>query len=129
MAFHSGNGGGITVGGGSELNIGRYTVRAPYRDAENTHSGTSGSTNYEPVVRDVSWEVDIPFDDTNIPDTDMGLVPGNKVTIVWQLGSSGKTVTTTNTYVSSLEYINDPAGDIVRARVTGKGGSYTAATT
>ncbi len=129
MAFHSGNGGGITVGGGSELNIGRYTVRAPFRLAENTHSGTSGATNYEPVVRDVSWEVDIPFDDTNIPDTDMGLVSGNKVTIVWQLGSSGKTVTTTNTTVENVEFINDPANDIVRARVTGKGGTYTAATT
>lgn len=129
MAFHSGNGGGITVGGGAEQNIGRYTVRAPVRDAENTHSGTGGATNYEAVVRDVSWEVDIPFDDVAIPDTDMGLVAGNKVTIVWQLGNSGKTVTTTNTLVSSIEFINDPAGDIVRARVTGKGGSYTAATT
>jgi hypothetical protein len=129
MAFHSGNGGGITVGGGSELNIGRYTVRAPVRSVENTHSGTSGATNFEAVVRDVSWEVEIPFDDAAIPDTDMGLVPGNKVTIVWQLGSSGKTVTTTNTLVEGLEFINDPSGDIVRARVTGKGGSYTAATT
>jgi len=129
MAFHSGNGGGINVNGGAEQNIGRYTVRAPVRTAENTHSGTGGSSNYEAIVRDLSWEVDIPFDDAAIPDTDMGLVAGNKVTIIWQLGSSAKTVITTNTLVESVEFINDPSGDIVRARVTGKGGTYTAAVT
>lgn len=129
MAFHSGNGGGINVGAGAEQNIGRYTVRAPVRTAENTHSGTGGASNYEAVVRDLSWEVDIPFDDAAIPDTDMGLVAGNKVTITWQLGASGKTVITTNTLVESVEFINDPSGDIVRARVTGKGGIYTAAVT
>ena len=129
MAFHSGNGGGITVGGGSALNIGRYTIRAPMRLTENTHSGTSGSSNYDAVVRDCSSEFQIPFDDTLIPDTDSGLIAGTKVTIVFQLGSSGKTVTLTNTTVEDYEYENDPQGDIVRARVTTKGGAYTAATT
>lgn len=129
MGFHTGNGGGVTVNGGSALNIGRYTVRFPSRPAENTHSGTSGYTNYEHVVRDCSSDFQVPFDDTLIPDTDSGLVPGTKVTLVFTLGGSGKTVTLANTLVTDYEYENDPSGDIVRARVATKGGTYTAATT
>ena len=43
MAFYSGNGGGITIGGGSEQNVGKWEVNSNARLVENTHSGTSGS--------------------------------------------------------------------------------------
>jgi hypothetical protein len=129
MAFWSGNGGGMTVGGGSELNIGKWELNSNARLVENTHSGTSGSTNYDLVVYDNSSTVDIPWDDTNLPDTDMGLVRGTKVTIVFQMGGSGKTATLTNTTVETHTTINDPQNDIVRSRITTKGGVYTAPTT
>lgn len=129
MAFWSGNGGGITVGGGSEQNIGRWEVNSNARLTENTHSGTGGSTNYELVVYDNSSTIEIPVDDTALPDTDMGLVRGAKVTVVFQMGGSGKTCTLTNTTVENATYINDPAQDIVRFRVTTKGGVFTAPTT
>lgn len=129
MAFYSGNGGGITVGGGSEHNVGRWEVNSNARLVENTHSGTSGSTNYELVVYDNSSTIEIPVDDANLPDTDMGLVRGAKVTIVYQMGGSGKTCTLTNTTVENATYINDPAQDIGRFRVTTKGGSFTAPVT
>lgn len=128
MAFIPGSGGGITIGGGTELNIGRWTLNANARLVENTHSGVSG-TNFEAVVQDNSSTVEIPVDDTRLPDTDEGLVAGSKVTIVFQMGSSGKTATLTNTTVETREWVNDPANDIVRCRVTTKGGTYTAPTT
>ncbi len=129
MAFYSGNGGGITVGGGSEQNVGKWEVNSNARLVENTHSGTGGSTNYEAVVFDNSSTIDIPVDDVALPDTDMGLVRGTKVTIVFQMGGSGKTCTLTNTTVENATYINDPQGDIGRFRVTTKGGVFTAPVT
>jgi hypothetical protein len=129
MAFWSGNGGGITIGGGSEQNIGRWEVNSNARLVENTHSGTGGSTNFNIVVYDNSSSIEIPVDDTALPDTDMGLVRGSQITIVFQMGNSGKTCTLTSTTVENFAYINDPANDIVRARVTTRGGVFTAPTT
>lgn len=129
MAFYSGNGGGITIGGGSEQNVGRWEVNSDARLVENTHSGTGGSTNYEPVVYDNSATIDIPVDSDALPDTDMGLVRGTKVTVVFQMGASGKTCTLTNTTVERAKYINDPSGDIGRFQVSTKGGVFTPPTT
>jgi hypothetical protein len=129
MAFHSGNGGGVTVNGGSENNVGRWEINATARLVEVTHSGTSGASNYEKVVMDCSATIEIPVDDANLPDTDMLFVPGTKITLVGQMGGSGKTATLTNTTVETCTYVNDPQSDIVRARVNTKGGSYTAPTT
>ena len=129
MAFYSGNGGGITVAGGAEKNVGKWEVNENCRLVENTHSGTAGSTNYEPVVYDNSSTIDIPVDDADLPDTDMGLVRGTKVTIVFQMGNTGKFCTLTNTTVENASYVNDPASDIGRFRVTTKGGVFTAPVT
>lgn len=128
MAFISGSGGGITISGGAEKNIGRWTVNANGRLVENTHSGVTG-TNFELVIQDNSSTIEIPVDDTDLPDTDMGLTAGTKVTIVFNMGAGGKFATLTNTTVEGREWVNDPANDIVRCRVTTKGGTYTAPVT
>lgn len=128
MPFISGSGGGITIGGGSEQNIGRWELNANARLVENTHSGVTG-TNFEMVIQDNSSTIEIPVDDANLPDTDMGLVPGAKVTVVFQMGNSGKTATLTSTTVENRTWINDPSGDIVRCRITTRGGTYTAPVT
>ena len=119
------NGGGATVNGGSEKNIGRWEVNSNARLVENTHSGTGGSTNFEIVVYDNSATIEIPVDDTDLPDTDMGFVRGAKVTAVFQMGNSTKTCTLTNASVENFAYVNDPANDIVRARVSLRGGVFT----
>lgn len=129
MAFYSGNGGGLTVNGGAEQNIGRWEVQSNSRTVENTHSGTGGSTNFEHVVYDNSATIDIPIDDTALPDTDMLFIRGTKVTVVFQYGSSSKTCTLTNAIVETFTTINDPSGDIGRARVTLRGGAFTPPTT
>lgn len=123
MPFWSGNGSTLTVGA-VVLHCRRATLRKGARLAENTHSGTA-SANYDLVVRDHSWTVEIPWDDTNLPDTDAGLTEGAKVTITFAKGSSGKTAVLTNTTVETLEDVMDNAGDIIRTVVTGKGGVLT----
>jgi hypothetical protein len=123
MAFHSGNGSLLTIGVAT-LNCRMTRWDQGARLTENTHSGTS-STNFESVVKDHSWSASIPWDDTNLPDTDFGLVEGAKVTLVFNAGASGKTCTLANTSVERLSFVCDNAGDIIRTDVTGRGGVLT----
>jgi uncharacterized protein YndB with AHSA1/START domain len=127
MANWSANGSFITVGA-VVLHCRNVRVRKGARLADNTHSGTS-STNYDKVVSDHSFSLSVPWDDTNLPDTDVGLVEGAKVSITFTMGGSGKTETLTNTTVESCEDIFDNAGDIIRTEISGKGGVLTRPTT
>jgi hypothetical protein len=123
MANHSANGSSVLVGAVT-LHCRVTRVRKGARLTDNTHSGTS-SSNYDMVVKDHSWSLSIPWDDTNLPDTDVGLTEGSKVTIVFAMGGSGKTETLTSTTVESLEDVMDNAGDIIRTEISGKGGVIT----
>lgn len=127
MANWSANGSKITVGA-TDLHCRMTRVRKAARLTENTHSGTS-SSNYEKVVPDHSWSLSVPWDDTNLPDTDVGLTEGTKVTITFTMGGSGKTEVLTNTTVESLEDVMDNQGDIIRTEISGKGGVLTRPTT
>lgn len=127
MSQWSGNGGGITVDGVT-INIGKWTLRKGARLAENTHSAKS-ATNFELVVPDHSGSLEIPWDDTNLPDTDAGLEEGAKVTIVFNYGQSGKFAALTDTSIETCEDVDDNANDIVRTMVTFKGGVLTRAIT
>ena len=122
--FRSGNGGSISVGATS-LDIATWTLNTGGRLTENTHSGTSGASNYELVVVDASWTVEVPLDETALPDTDLGLTAGAKVTITFKIGAGAKTYVLTNTTVEGVEATNNNSTDIVRVRVTGKGGAVT----
>jgi hypothetical protein len=123
MAHHSANGSKITVGA-VDLHCRMTRVRKGARLTETTHSGTSSSV-YQKVVKDHSWSLSVPWDDTNLPDTDVGLNEGDVVTITFTMGGSGKTEVLTGTTVESLEDIMDSAGDIIRTEVSGKGGVIT----
>lgn len=127
MAFLSGNGGEVLVGVVT-LNITKWTLRKSSRNVDNTHSGVTAA-NYEHVVPDHSATIEIPWDDTNIPDTDAGLNEGSKVTITFNLGSGSKTEVLTNTLVESVEDVCDNSGDIIRSVATVKGGTLTRAVT
>jgi hypothetical protein len=127
MSYQSGNGGEVLVGAVT-LHITKWTLRKTSRNVDNTHSGVT-SSNYEHVVPDHSATLEIPWDDTNIPDTDAGLAEGVKVTLTMNLGSTAKFQTLTNTLVESCEDVCDNSGDIIRTVVTVKGGSLTRALT
>lgn len=121
--FWSANGSSIIIAAAT-LAVTMSRVRKFARLAETTNSGTS-SSQYQKVVSDHSWSASIPWDSTNLPDTDFGLVEGTVVTITFNMGGSAKTEVLTNTTVESLEDIMDSKGDIIRTEVSGKGGVLT----
>lgn len=123
MAKHSANGSKLTVGA-VDLACRVTRVRKASRLAEITDSSTS-SSRYQEVVKDHSWSASVVWDDTNLPDTDVGLSEGLVVTITFTMGGSGKTEILTNTTVETLEDIMDSAGDVIRTELSGKGGVLT----
>lgn len=127
MAFLSGNGGEVLVGA-TTLHVGKWTLRKSSRNVDNTHSNVTAA-NYDHVVPDHSATIEIPWDDTNIPDTDAGLTEGSKVTVTFNLGSGSKTQVLTTTLVESVEDVCDNSGDIIRSVATLKGGTLTRAVT
>ncbi|AMV25439.1 hypothetical protein VT84_13640 [Gemmata sp. SH-PL17] len=127
MANWSGLGSKLMIGATS-LHCTVVTNDRTSRLAENTNSSHS-ATNFDPVVPHNEWEADVPWDDTNLPDTDFGLVPGAKVTLILVDGASGKTATLTGTTVERHRIVRDNANDIIRSKVSGKGGAMTPETT
>jgi len=123
MANWSANGSKLVIGV-TTLHCTNVTLVKQARLVENTNSANS-SSNYDAVSKDHSWTADIPWDDTNLPDTDFGLVEGAKVTLIFNQGGSGKTATLTSTTVERLETIMNNENDIVRVRASGKGGVLT----
>lgn len=123
MANHSANTSKLVIGAAT-LHCTEVNLIKSARLTENT-SSANASTNYVKVVADHSWSATVPWDDTNLPDTDFGLVEGVQVTLVFNQGASGKTATLTNTTVERLETIMNNEQDIVRCRVSGKGGALT----
>lgn len=120
MAFNTANGSKLTVGM-VDLHVASYRLRTGVRDVENTHSGTNGFTNFEPVVRAPEWEAEGPLDTVNLPDVDAGLAPGSKVTVTFKEGALGSTIVLTNTLVVDFEITANNSNDIMRWRASGKG--------
>lgn len=123
MAFWNGLGGKILVGA-VEMEVHSHTVRKTAKLTENTHSGSTAS-NFEKLYPHYEWTVKVPWDDTKLPDTDVGLNEGAKVTIKFNDGSSGKFATITDTSVETLEEELDVMSNIILAVISGKGGTLT----
>jgi hypothetical protein len=119
----SANGSSLVIGA-STLDCKMTRMRKASRLAETTDSGTS-SSRYLQVVKDHSWSASVIWDDTNLPDTDFGLVEGAVVTLRFNMGAGGKFEILTGTTVESLEDIMDSAGDVIRTEISGKGGVLT----
>lgn len=128
MSFWSGVGGEILVGA-TALNIGKWKLRAEPRLVENSHTGVADGTNFEKTRLHCTWDLEIPWDDTALPDTDVGLSGTSKVTITFKMGASGKTYVLTNTSPGPLDIANDSENDIVRVTLSGQGGILTRPTT
>jgi hypothetical protein len=127
MSFWAGPGGSVVVSpgvGAKTLQLHKHTVRKTAKLAENNHSGVTAS-NFEFVLAHYEWTIEIPWDDENLPDTDVGLEEGAKVAIQFMDASSGKFATLTDTSVESLEetYVTDEG--VLVAVISGKGGTLT----
>lgn len=127
MSFWGGPGGQLIVdpaGTSKTLEVRGHKFRKKSINAQNNHSGVTAD-NYEPLLPSYEWEAVIPFDDTNMPDVDAGLVENTKVTIELQDAGSGKFKRLANTLVESLEEAYDVDEDIIVVVATGKGGTLT----
>lgn len=127
MANWSGNGSTLVIGA-AVLHCTNVRIEKGARLGETT-SSASASTSYIPVVFDHSWSASVPWDDTNLPDTDFGLEPGAVVALVSGYGESGKNQTLTGTTVEKVTDVLDNRGDIIRTEISGRGGVHTPATT
>lgn len=127
MSYWAGPGGDVIVdpsGTPVTLRIHKHEVIKSAKLAENNHSGVS-ATNFEKIIPHYEWTIDVPFDDTNLPDTDAGLEEGEKVTLKFKDGPSGKFCILTNTSVEKLAgtYVTDEG--VLMVVITGKGGTLT----
>lgn len=116
---------------GSKVTVGGATLHCTVtmtdnqvRDVDNTNSSCAAS-NYDAVVADNFAQFDVPWDPTNMPDIDVGLIPGNKVTVVIYDGATGSTVTLTGALVKNHQRIRRNGEDIIRSIVNLKGGVLT----
>lgn len=124
MAFWSGNGGTVTVDGDASLAVSKSEIRKTARLAEVTNSGTA-ATLFRSVVPHYEWTIEVVWDDASLPDTDVGLEEGAIVAITFKDGASAKTCALANTTVESLVQVIDDVNDVVRAVITGRGGTLT----
>lgn len=122
--FYSGNGGTITSGA-VVTNVKQWTCNTGSRTTENTHSGTGGYTNYEHVVFDARWTAEGPLDTSNLPDSTGLFVPGTKVSAKFKNGADARFILLVGTIIEDYEVIDDNTSDIVRWRMSGKGGVIT----
>lgn len=127
MAQQSANGSALMIGAAT-LHCTMTRLPKGARLAETTDSGTS-SSRYKMVVKDHRWAASVCWDDTNIPDTDFGLVEGAEVTLIFMMGTTGKTNILTGTTVETCEDIMNSSGDVIRTELSGKGGVLTRAVT
>jgi hypothetical protein len=123
MSFWSGNGSSLQIASAT-LECRLTRMRKAVRLGETSNSGSS-SSSYIKVISDHSWSASIPWDDTNLPDTDFGLTEGAVVTLKFPMGASGKFEQLAGTTVESLEDIMDNTGDIIRTEASGRGGVLT----
>lgn len=124
MAILSGNGGKMQIGV-ADFHIGKWTLSKNPRLAECTNSGNTSGTRYKKVVLDPSWSCELPFDAAATIEA-AGLDAGTEVSsLKFKLGSGTTYYTLATTTVETVEAICDNNGDVVRYRITGKGGDLT----
>ena len=115
--FHKGNGGKILVGA-TEVNVAKWEMTKTSELGVTTHSGTGGWVTKKGCNRTGTITIDIPWDSTQIPDTDISLDDGDEFSGQAWLGDSGKFYTFDGV-VESVKPVSDSAGtDIVRVSVT-----------
>lgn len=126
--FRSGNGGYVQISEDGQawytLIVAVWELNDDSRKTENTHSGTGGASNYEHVVGDANWRLQIPWDEANTPES-YGLTKGAKVYLRFKHGSGSITKQISETLVEHVKTVNDNSQDIVRAEIDGCGGTVT----
>lgn len=121
---NSGNGGFMKIGT-SQFDIGKWTLNKDPRLVESGTSGQTGGTRYTAVKDDPSWECELPWD--SIAGAELaGLTEGASIALLkFKCGNSSLYYSVANTTVGPISVICDNNGDVVRQKVTGKGGDVS----
>src|SRR5687767_7439171 len=124
MSAVSGNGGKMQIGV-ADFHIGKWTLNKNPRLSEVTNSGNTSGTRYKKVVLDPSWSCELPFDSAQTIEA-AGIDSGTEIaSLKFKLGSGTTYYTLANTTVDTVESITDNNNDVVRYKITGKGGDLT----
>jgi hypothetical protein len=116
VAFHSGVGGKATVGA-ADINITSWELTLTGRLAETTHSGSLGVATRQKVLEEGRGSFEAPWDDVQVPDTDIALGPGDTGTMTLIAGASGKFFSF-SFIIEELTTMNNAQNDVVRYRVS-----------
>ena len=115
MAFHSGVGGKATVGA-VDIAVTSWELTLTGRLAETTHSGSAGVATWAKVLEEGRGTFDAPWDDVQVPDTDIALGPGDTGTMTLITGASAKFFSFAF-IIEELQTMNNAQNDVVRYRV------------
>lgn len=124
MAIVSGNGGSIKINGVT-FHVAKWSANFDPRLVEVTKSDNVSGTRYQGVVLDPSGTVELPVNTSATPEA-AGLTPGALLTsIALKVGASALYYTITGPAVGNVEPVCDNNGDVVRTRISWKGGDLT----
>lgn len=119
----SGNGGHIKIGAAT-YDIGKWTLNKDPRLKESTLSSNTG-TRYKKVITDPSWTIELPPDAATMPEV-VGLTEGTVIALLkFKVGESALYYSLVNTTVGPIDIDDDNAQDVVRVRLSGKGGDVS----
>lgn len=126
--YRSANGGYVQVSeDGSAwytFHIAVWELNDDSRKTENSHSGVGSGSNYEHVIGDATWRLQLGWDEQSTPEAYF-FRKGNKIYIRFKHGSGAVLKQVSYTLVEHVKTINDNSQDIVRAELDGCGGVVT----
>lgn len=124
MSVVSGNGGKITIAA-ADFHIGKWTLNKNPRNVESGTSSQTLGTRYTAVKTDPSWTIELPFDSAGVAET-AGLTEGAVIaSLKFKVGAGSTFYTVANTTVDTIEPVCDANNDVVRYKITGKGGDVS----
>lgn len=115
MAFHTGVGGKATVGG-ADIQVASWELTLTARLGETTNSGSAGVATWLKVLEEGRGTFDAPWDDVQVPDTDIALGPGDTGTMTLTMGDMAR-IFSFSFIIEELQTMLNAQNDIVRYRV------------
>jgi len=119
MATWRGQGGAVTVlGNNTALGVSKWTADETVVLANKTNSKSAGHKQRQGTVRDSTFSIELPWDDTQDPEA-LGLVPGSVIALTLNKGESGKKMSTSQAVIEKRGWVNDEDEDLVRLVLSG----------
>lgn len=119
MAFWAGLSGLVTVTASAHnWPVGRWKLQKKRVMGMITNSTSGGIKQRKATVKDQMVTFELPWDDAINPEAS-GFSEGSDVSMILNLGLSGKEFTSSSVIIETCEYDNDEDEDVIRLMVTG----------